>query len=344
MVSFTIVAAAATWFLAAGDAPELGRVEWRRDLDAARQESAKSGRPVLVLFQEVPGCSTCVGFGQGVLSLPLVVEAMEEAFIPVLVYNNRQGKDADLLSRFGEPAWNNPVIRYLDAKGEDVIARRDRVWSLSGTATRMVEALEAAKREVPPYLRSIARETDASRHRSATFAMHCFWEGEARLGNLDGVVTTRAAWLDGREVVDVTYDPSVVDVKQLVAAADRLACADRVYVPAAQLDAARGVTGERAHELDGMPTDAKETDRKFALRRAPHRYLPLTPAQASKVNAALRLGGDVDTWLSPRQRALLARIEARLAKDANALSALNPPRTLDDLPAYEAKLREALDS
>lgn len=283
-----------------------------------------------------------MNFGRRSLSQPLLVEAMEDEFVPVLVYNNKKGMDADLLDRFGEPAWNNPVIRYLDAKGRDVIARRDRVWTVGGTAARMVDALKAAKREVPQYLRLVTSETDASRQRTATFAMHCFWEGEARLGKLDGVVTTRAAWLDGHEVVDLTYDPSVVDLKQLVGEADRLACADRVYVPGAELGAARGTLGERVRERGETPRDANASDQKFSLRRSAHRYLPLTPAQASKVNAALRLGGDAATWLSPRQRALLARIEARLAKDADALSGLTPPETLDDLPAYDARLREKL--
>ena len=34
---------------------ELGAVQWERDLEAAKQISADSGKPVLVLFQEVPG-------------------------------------------------------------------------------------------------------------------------------------------------------------------------------------------------------------------------------------------------------------------------------------------------
>lgn len=34
---------------------EVGKVKWGRDIDAALKESKKSGRPVLVLFQEVPG-------------------------------------------------------------------------------------------------------------------------------------------------------------------------------------------------------------------------------------------------------------------------------------------------
>lgn len=35
--------------------PELGQVRWRRDYDAARAEARERGRPLFVLFQEVPG-------------------------------------------------------------------------------------------------------------------------------------------------------------------------------------------------------------------------------------------------------------------------------------------------
>ncbi len=34
---------------------ELGQVDWNRDWEAAKSESAKSEKPILVLFQEVPG-------------------------------------------------------------------------------------------------------------------------------------------------------------------------------------------------------------------------------------------------------------------------------------------------
>jgi hypothetical protein len=34
---------------------EVGNVHWGRDFDAALEMSAESGKPVLVLFQEVPG-------------------------------------------------------------------------------------------------------------------------------------------------------------------------------------------------------------------------------------------------------------------------------------------------
>lgn len=39
-----------------GQAPvELGQVEWNRNLEEAKAASAKSGKPLFVQFQEVPG-------------------------------------------------------------------------------------------------------------------------------------------------------------------------------------------------------------------------------------------------------------------------------------------------
>jgi hypothetical protein len=35
--------------------PELGRVAWGRDYPAAQAESARTGKPILLLFDEVPG-------------------------------------------------------------------------------------------------------------------------------------------------------------------------------------------------------------------------------------------------------------------------------------------------
>ena len=49
---------------------ELGKVNWLRDYDEARQLSAQQAKPILILFQEVPGCSTCKGFGNNVIKSP----------------------------------------------------------------------------------------------------------------------------------------------------------------------------------------------------------------------------------------------------------------------------------
>ena len=99
-----------------GDAappPELGRVAWLRGFDSAASKAAAMKKPMLVLFQEVPGCHTCVTYGEQVLSHPLIVEAADSLFVPVAVYNNIKGDDERTLKFFKEPAWNNPVVRIM---------------------------------------------------------------------------------------------------------------------------------------------------------------------------------------------------------------------------------------
>ena len=138
---------------------EVGDVRWGRDLDSALTNSAETGKPVLVLFQEVPGCSGVQEFGREVLKNPSIVEAMENEFYPVLVYNNKSGgMDEKLLKRYQEPSWNYQVIRFLDAKGRDIIPRKDRIWTTRGVASRMIEALNASDRQIPPYLQALAKD------------------------------------------------------------------------------------------------------------------------------------------------------------------------------------------
>ena len=135
---------------------EVGSVKWGRDLDKALKISEKNGRPVFVLFQEVPGCSGCQDFGRNVLTNPQIVEAIEDEFLPVLVFNNRGGEDQKLLERFGEPAWNYQVVRFLNAEGRDIIPRKDHIWTIGDLATRMIDALKATNRQVPKYLQTLA--------------------------------------------------------------------------------------------------------------------------------------------------------------------------------------------
>ncbi|HEY3245572.1 MAG TPA: thioredoxin family protein, partial [Phycisphaerae bacterium] len=99
--------------------PELGDVAWRRGLELAAQAARKDGKPLLVLFDEVPGCETCKGYGRNVLTHPLLVEAIETCFVPVAVYNNIPGADEQTLKAFKEPAWNNPVVRIIDAESSE---------------------------------------------------------------------------------------------------------------------------------------------------------------------------------------------------------------------------------
>ncbi len=302
---------------AANNPVELGRVRWGRDVDAGFREARARARPLFLLFQEIPGCATCVNFGRGPLSHPLLVDAIENEFVPVAVYNNRDGADAAALTRFREPAWNNPVVRFFAPDGSELLERRDGVWDAGGIAGRMVQALQRAKRPVPGYLSLAADEVETWRAERATFAMHCFWQGEAALGGLDGVVDTRVGWLHGREVVEVHYLPERIAYETLLERAVAFDCADRVFAHSdAQLTVARKKLGDRAVRTDESARDAKISDRKWHLQRSPLRWLPLTAAQAARVNADLGAGRDGTRWLSARQRDLAQRIEAAAQRDA----------------------------
>ena len=95
---------------------ELGKIGWGGDFEAANVESKQTGRPLMVLFDEVPGCSGCQTYGKELLSHPLLVEAAETLFVPVFIRNNDPDKnsaDSKLLQRFKEQAWNYPVVRFI---------------------------------------------------------------------------------------------------------------------------------------------------------------------------------------------------------------------------------------
>jgi hypothetical protein len=292
-----------------GNPVEAGSVRWNRDFKAALEQSAESGRPVFVLFQEIPGCSGCQAFGRDVLTHPLLVEAIEDEFLPVLVYNNRGGADAELLQRYNEPAYNFQVVRFLDSNGRDLIPRQDRIWTLGEIAVRMAQALAAARRPVPRYLQAIAIENQSSKMAQCAFAMPCFWTGELELGQIDGVVHTEAGFLDGNEVVRVGYDPARVQLRTLVDKAKSAKCALTVYASETER---KSLTGISTGLLDARYRKASESDQKKQLARWPalERLPNLSEMQKTKLNAFM--GSDRPQaleWLSPRQRRDLPEIQ-----------------------------------
>ncbi len=280
---------------------EAGAVAWGRDLNKALTASRQSGRPVFALFQEIPGCAGCKQFGRDVLSDPLIVGAIEAAFTPLLIHNNKPGTDAEAMQRFGEPAWNYQVVRFLDADGGDIIPRKDRVWESGPLAERMIAALEKAKRPVPPYLKLVAAE-NSPRLRQAVLAMGCFWTGEMELGKIEGVITTEAGFMEGREVALVRYDPGIIALPKLIAAAEKVRCAKSVHVPAAELPDARAA-GLQIGTISGYRA-APADDQKKQIPGTAVEKLGLTGAQATKVNAWIRTDpAKALGWLTESQRA-----------------------------------------
>lgn len=290
---------------ASEQAIEVGTVQWQRDFDAALTSSKKSGKPVFALFQEVPGCSGCKQFGREVLSDPLVVDAIENEFTPVLIHNNSGGRDAEILKRYNEPAWNYQVVRFLDSNGKDLIPRKDKVWTTAPLIDRMILALKQSKRPIPRYL-SLLQTEHSTGLRSAAFSMYCFWTGEMKLGQIEGVVTSEAGFIAGREVTLLRYDPNTTTLSDLIDAATKVDCANGVFLPAADFKSLSN-TRLPVAVLKGYRA-APASDQKKQLSGTNSGKLGLSPAQATKLNAWLHQNPQLAMkYLSPRQRAAFRR-------------------------------------
>jgi copper chaperone CopZ len=294
---------------------ELGKVKWLRNFDEGLRKSAQLDKPVFLLFQEVPGCATCQHYGQQVLSHPLIVEAIEEYFVPVAIYNNKGGKDAEVLKYYDEPSWNNPVVRIVDHDRLDIMPRLSGDYSPRAVVQQMAFALERRGKPVPAYLRLLHEELTARSGGSeqATFAMYCFWTGEKQLGQLEGVVETKAGFMDGREVVQVTYDPTVISYEEVLDEGRKTRCADKAYVHNEQQAriAKQALGGNAVKSTANFRPDSQP---KYYLAQTHYRAVPMTESQAARANALIGSGKSPDAVLSPRQ-IVLAK-EARSAPDS----------------------------
>lgn len=290
---------------------ELGYVNWLRDYREAAKDAREQDKLILILFQEVPGCNTASGYGINVLRHPLIVEAIETLFVPLAVYNNESGDDAEALRSFGEPAWNNPVVRIVDADKAGYAPRLSGDYTQAGLVNNMIQALEKKNEDVPLYLRLLAAELDAVRSGTdtAVIAMSCFWSGEGSLGAKKGVVSTRPGFMGGMEVVEVEYDPNVLTYGDLIMSARADRVADTVFTnDGHESEIAAGILGDQSVK----PISAFRPDRtpKYYLSNSLYRHVPMTKTQASRVNAFLSRRVLPDSVLSPRQLDILTMVKS----------------------------------
>ncbi len=288
---FTNLTAQPTTTNPAEQSVELGQVSWYRNYDQAMSKARKENKSVLILFQEVPGCATCRHYGQQVLSHPLMVEAIENLFVPLLIHNNKAGADRQILRQFDEPAWNNPVVRIVDDQGKDVVDRLAGDYSSLGLYRMMERALAIDQRQQPEYLKLLGQELAARQHGNigkVCFKMYCFWSGEAHFGALEGVLSTEPGFVGGAEVVRLSYDKNAISQFNLTEYADQANC---TAVPIS--------TAFR-----------KDKDPQYYLKQTPFKYVPLSPLQRTRINSALGLRQTAEKYLSPRQLVWLRSFQA----------------------------------
>ena len=281
---------------------ELGKVNWHRNYDEALALAEKLNKPVFILFQEVPGCSTCRNFGQNVLSHPFIVESIESHFVPLAIYNNVEGHDQQILNQFKEPTWNNPVVRIIDPNGKELVKRHNGIYSQQGLLTTILNGISNSNQLAPNYLRLYLDElllTD-SPAKEMYLSMYCFWTGEKELAKLPGVFKTAAGFMHGKEVVKVSYNTTLGNEELIIENANQVNCGDQVYSDEKS-------TRQLAGDLVGKNNVKKESsfrldrEQKYYLLHSKYKNVPMTPYQAMKVNSAIGSRQNPEELLSPRQ-------------------------------------------
>ncbi|NNE16256.1 MAG: hypothetical protein HKO66_04925 [Saprospiraceae bacterium] len=282
---------------------ELGKVQWNRNYDNALEKAKKENKPVLILFQEVPGCATCQNYGNNVLSHPLIIDAIENEFIPLAIYNNKGGHDKKILSKYNEPSWNNPVVRIVDKNGKDIITRLNGNYSDEGLVSHMLLALSSGFYGQPEYLKLLNAELSLSDYdkSEAVFSMYCFWSGEAHLGELDGITKTEPGFMNGKEVVKVNFDPSVIDEKEIANHAAKANCS-----------------------LEKKKSKFRaDKDPQYYLKNSIYRSLALSDLQKTKINTAIKQGKDASIYLSPSQKKALTFLKNKNTKSKKLIYTLD---------------------
>lgn len=268
---------------------ELGKVSWFRNYDEAVEESNRTEKPIFLLFQEVPGCSNCINFGHDLLSYPLFVEAIENEFVPLAIYNNVGGADKVILDKFNERAWNNPVVRFIDKNGVDLIPKMEFSLNPFLLHEKMKRVILLNHREVPPYFDLLADELKILHGLSqiAYYETPCFWSGETSMIQNPMVLSTEAGWIGHKEVVKVHYDPKRGSLGDL----NKYAIDQGFYL----------IENDGKYKQDVNP--------QYYLKGSIFGLLPLSYTQRSVLNYTIPYNKEsvAETYLSPLQHQLLSK-------------------------------------
>ncbi len=292
---------------------ELGQVHWLRDYDEALSQSVSKDLPVFIFFQEVPGCNTCSTFGNKVMSHPLIVEAIETHFVPLVIYNNKGGADGKVLKKYKEPTWNNPVIRIVNNKGKDIVKRHSGAYEPAAVVNTIQDAILASNQIAPNYINLLQKEL-SNHTEEAILSMYCFWTGEKEIGSMKGVQSTQAGYMNGTEVVKVSYDPEEISYAELVSESSKKRCADKVYTNSKKEKSIAKKNNIPTKDTNEYRVDGQD---KYYLSQSDYQNVPMLEIQATKSNALIAKRQSPVDVLSPRQLAILDLIKSGKIKKEN---------------------------
>ena len=147
---------------------------------------------------------------------------------------------------------------------------------------------------------------------TATFSMYCYWTGEATLGRVDGVLASRIGHWDGKEIVQVDYDPRRTDPAAMVKA---LRSQRSFYsVAVSDNDGAQAVDRfVKSRDIAQLAGEPHFIEPKHSLRtRHPDLWsLELSESQAIALNSWSYFGGPMPDVLNDEQKRTLANRRTR---------------------------------
>jgi hypothetical protein len=267
---------------------ELGKVSWLRDYKEALGQSELKNKPILLFFQEISGCSTCVNFGRDVLSHPLMVEFIENEFVPLAIFNNRPGKDSDILALYNEPSWSNPVAHFVDDKGKDIIPKLANNYQPLSMYNKLIEVLDKLRKPIPKYAMLLGEDLKMKygKLKTTIYETPCFWSGETSLALHQAVKYTEAGRVGIAEVVKVYFDNSQVSLEVL----NSFAIKEGFF----QID------NHENYKIDESP--------QYYLSKSSFKSLPLSKAQRAQINVAIPYKKQPLEYLSPKQAVMYQNI------------------------------------
>ncbi len=137
---------------------------------------------------------------------------------------------------------------------------------------------------------SLAAQEAAATNKVATkrvvFAQSCFWTGEMKLGQIEGVVRTEAGYFKGREVTLVEYAPERIALEDLARQARQAGVADTMYLESGAQRSFSGISNGAS--LDKSYRVASASDQKKQIEDT---FAPATQSRTGNEGQRLRARG-----------------------------------------------------
>lgn len=183
----------------------------------------------------------------------------------------------------------------------------------------------------------MAAEADSAKTKKAEFSMYWYWTGEATLGRVPGILSSRIGHLDVSEIVEVEYDTTKTDLAQLVFAL-REESSFYAVITNNENEFLEAKKHFHPSEVKKVSADPHFIESKYSLRtqHPDLYYLDLNEQQAIALNSWSYFGGEMPNLLTDAQKERREQLKSKLRSEKP--SALHPVRSGRGLEKYRQQL------